>query len=217
MMKQKEVSTIYTIGHSSHEFNRFVALLKRHGIEAVADVRSTPYSRWQPQFNREDLESALKTKGIAYVFLGKELGARREDPACYESGRVKFRKIAQTALFQAGLQRVRDGSERMRVALMCAEREPLECHRTILVTRELVRSGSKVAHILANGDVESHEIAMKRLFADMGLPEHELFRSEAELLDNAYAEQEKRIAYIDENLAKEAAGAANENSDHRLH
>ena len=206
MNEQKELPTIFTIGHSTHEFDSFVALLKQHGVEAVADVRSTPYSRWQPQFNREDLQSALKAKKIAYVFLGKELGARSGDPACYESGRVKYRRLAPTALFQAGLQRVRDGSERMKLALMCAEKDPLECHRTILVARELVRSGGKVAHILANGDVETHEITMKRLFADLGLPEHDLFRSDAELLDNAYSEQEKRIAYIDENLAKEAQG-----------
>ena len=90
---------------------------------------------------------------------------------------------------------------------MCAEKDPIECHRTILIARELVESGSKVAHILANGGVETHESAMKRLFADLGLPEHDLFRSDEELLDDAYSEQERRIAYMDESLEKETHGA----------
>ena len=95
----------------------------------------------------------------------------------------------------------------MTLALMCAEKDPLVCHRTILIARELVEGGSKVAHILASGDVDTHDRAMRRLFAHPRLPEHDLFRSDAELLDNAYSEQEKRIAYTDDYLAKEARGA----------
>lgn len=188
--------TIFTVGHSTHSIGRFMELLETHGVRAIADVRSTPYSRRQPQFNREDLQSALEAKGIAYVFLGKELGARSEDPACYGGGRVKYRSLAQTELFQAGLQRIRDGSKRMKLALMCAEKEPLGCHRTILIARELVKRGNKVVHILANGNIETHDRAMRRLFVHLGLPEHDLFRSDAELLDDAYSEQEKRIAYV---------------------
>lgn len=195
---------IYTIGHSTHSLERFIELLEMHDVGAIADVRSTPYSRWHPQFNRDALRLALKAQGIAYVFLGKELGARSKNPSCYENGRVNYRKLARTELFRAGLQRIRDGSERMKVALMCAEKDPIECHRTILVSRQLVESGSRVAHILASGNIETHESAMKRLFTDLKLLERDLFRTDEESLDNAYSKQEDRIAYKDENISKEA-------------
>lgn len=205
-MSRSGDSILYTIGHSTHSMERFVERLETHGIRAVADVRSTPYSRWQPQFNREGLRTVLSARGIVYLFPGRELGARSKDLSCYEDGRVHYRRLARTEIFQAGLQRVRDASERRKVTLLCAEKDPLECHRAILVARELVASGSKVVHILASGDVETHESAMKRLFVDLGLPEHDLFRSDAELLDHACSEQEKRIAYTDGNLTKEAQG-----------
>ena len=143
MSDVSQKTKIFTIGHSTHEFKRFVALLKHHGIGAVADVRSTPYSRWQPQFNREELTDALKKHGISYVFMGKELGARSDDPDCYDQGRVQYRRLAGTELFRSGIDRVLDGAHRMSIALMCAEKDPLECHRTILVARELVSSGSE--------------------------------------------------------------------------
>ena len=198
---------IFTIGHSTHEFEQFVALLNHHGIGAVADVRSTPYSRWQPQFNREELTDALKKHGISYAFLGKELGARSDDPNCYHQGRVQYRQLARTELFRSGIDRILDGAQRMSIALMCAEKDPLECHRTILVARELVSSGSEVQHILATGDLESHEASIKRLFNKTSSREHDLFLTEQELLEQAYDAQEERIAYVDEERAREAQEA----------
>ena len=130
--------TVFTIGHSTHPQERFVSLLCQHGITALCDVRSTPYSRVNPQFNREGLRESLRACGITYVFLGKELGARSADPTCYEYGKVKYDRLAVTDLFRQGLDRVREGTRTYRVALMCAEKEPLECHRTILVARHLV-------------------------------------------------------------------------------
>ncbi|MDE3118388.1 MAG: DUF488 domain-containing protein, partial [Nitrospirota bacterium] len=121
---------IYTIGHSTHSLVRFVALLKKHAIETVCDVRSHPYSRINPQFNRETLQHALKVHGIIYVFLGKELGARSGDPAAYVNGKVSYDHLAKTGLFKNGLERIRAETEHHRIALMCAEKEPLTCHRT---------------------------------------------------------------------------------------
>ena len=189
---------IFTVGHSTHEFEDFVSLLKQHGVDAVADVRSVPYSRWQPQFNRENLAEALRFRGIAYVFLGKELGARSDDPHCYENGRVQYRALAETSLFQSGIKRVRDGSRHRRIALMCAEKDPLDCHRTILVARELVASGVEIAHILENGSLEPHHETLKRLSEQLRLPAQDLFLTADELEDRAYAAQEQRIAYVDE-------------------
>src|SRR5690242_16269876 len=126
--------TLYTVGHSNRTLEEFLSAIKSHGITAVADVRSQPYSRMHPHFDREALAASLKPEGIAYVFLGKELGARTPDAACYIEGKVQFDRLARTPAFQEGLERVRQGMEPYRVALLCAEREPLACHRTILVS-----------------------------------------------------------------------------------
>ena len=193
---------IFTVGHSTHEFEDFVSLLELHGVDAVADVRSVPYSRWQPQFNRENLAEALKARSIAYVFLGKELGARSDDPQCYENGQVQYRALTETSLFQSGIKRVRDGSRHRRIALMCAEKDPLDCHRTILVARELVASGVDVAHILEDGSLEPHDETMKRLSKQLRLPAQDLFLTSVELEDQAYAAQEQRIAYVEEEAAQ---------------
>ena len=193
---------IFTVGHSTHALEDFVSLLQQHSVDAVADVRSVPYSRWQPQYNREDLTEDLKARGIAYVFLGKELGARSDDPKCYENGRVQYRSLAETPLFQSGIKRVRDGSRHKRIALMCAEKDPLDCHRTILVARELVASGLDVTHILENGSLEPHDETMKRLSEQLRLPAQDLFLTADELEDRAYAAQEQRIAYVEEEAAQ---------------
>lgn len=196
---------IYTVGHSAHEVARFVDLLARHGVEAVADVRSMPYSRRHPQFNRETLKESLKASGIAYVFLGKELGARSTDPDCYENGRVQFRKLAATSLFRSGIKRVLDGSEQMRIALMCAEKDPLNCHRTILVARELVALDRKINHILADGEIETHEAAMNRLCKQLNIKE-DLLRTPEELENDAYAAREAKMAYTNSKQARGANG-----------
>lgn len=188
--------TVFTIGHSTHPQERFIALLRQHGITALCDVRSKPYSRMNPQFNREELEEALLAHGIAYRFLGKELGARSDDPHCYERGKVQYGRLAETDLFKRGLKRVLRGmKDGFRVALMCAEKEPLECHRTILVARHLAALGVSVTHIHADGSLESHDSALSRLARLVNLPEHDMFHSREELLDGAYRRQEERIAY----------------------
>jgi uncharacterized protein (DUF488 family) len=187
---------VYTVGHSTHAIEPFIGLLSRHGITAVADVRSSPYSRRNPQFNRENLERSLKNAGIGYVFLGRELGARSEDASCYEDGRVQFSRLASMELFRAGLERVCTAMESHRVALMCAEKEPLDCHRTILVSRALEAEGISIVHMLADGGTETHAAAMQRLLAVTGLSDADLFRSKTELIDEAYARQGARIAYV---------------------
>lgn len=197
---------VFTIGHSTHSLEAFVALLKQHGVTALADVRSAPFSRFNPQFNREALERSLKAEGIKYVFLGRELGARSDDRSCYESGRVQYARLARTDVFKHGIERVIRGTEEHRVALMCAEKEPLDCHRTLLVARALDKQGIGVAHILGDGRLEAHGDAMQRLLDVTGLPREDLFRSREELIAQALARQEERVAYVDEKLAAEASG-----------
>lgn len=188
---------IYTIGHSNHPIDRLLALLQQHQIDALADVRSNPYSRFNPQFNREKLQAALAPADIRYVFLGEELGARSKDPACYdESGRVSYAKLAATPLFRRGLQRLQTGIQQHRIAIMCAERDPLECHRTILVTRELEKIGIPVTHILHDGSLEPNHSAMTRLAADLKLAATDMFRTPEELIQDAYDRQGSRMAYV---------------------
>jgi uncharacterized protein (DUF488 family) len=193
-----DIEIIYSIGHSTHPLEHFLSLLRMHAITAVCDVRSKPYSRLNPQYNREVLKNILQESGIAYVFLGTELGARSEDPACFEDGRARYELMAQTELFRGGLQRVREGMKRFRVALMCAEKDPVECHRTILVARHLENSGLEVRHIDEHGGWESQAAVMQRVLAALKLPKEDLFHSRAEMLANAYEMQGQRICYAPE-------------------
>ena len=178
---------VLTVGHSNHAPEAFLALLKRHGVTALADVRSAPWSRFNPQFNRKALSVSLSASGIAYVWLGRELGGRPDDPACYEDGTVRYDRLARTALYREGIERVLRGAAEHRLALMCAEKDPVHCHRALLVSRSLEECGLAVAHILADGDLEPHESVMDRLLAAHS-PDKDLFserKSRAERIDEA--------------------------------
>jgi uncharacterized protein (DUF488 family) len=186
---------VFTIGHSTQPQDQLIALLQEHGIQALGDVRSAPYSRVNPQFNREELTLALGAHGIRYVFLGKELGARSEDPTCYENGKIRYDCLARTGLFRYGLQRIQKGMKKYKLAIMCAERDPIECHRGILIARHLVELGLGVQHILGNGSLEGHSDAMARLTGMLNLSQPHMFYSPEELLADAYRRQEERIAF----------------------
>lgn len=186
---------VYTIGHSTHSIEEMIDLLKRHSITALGDVRSQPYSRMNPQFNRESLKQALQAAGIKYVFLGKELGARSDDKSCYRDGQIQYDLIAQTPLFKNGIERVKEGARSYRIALMCAEKEPLECHRTILVSRKLFHDGMTVRHILGDGLIEEHEHTIQRLLSKQRLEEGDFFRSDEEIVREAFRRQGNEIAY----------------------
>lgn len=197
-------SELFTVGHSSHSLTDFLKLLEQHSVRVVCDVRSAPYSGRNPQFNRDELQDALADRLVKYVFLGRELGARSEDPSCYVDGQARYDRIAKTDLFQSGLERVRKGTDSFRVALMCAEADPLSCHRTILVCRELMEANLSIAHILPGGELEAHEDAEERLLRITKLENGDLFRCRSEILNEAYDIHGKRIAY---KLPKNEKGA----------
>ena len=143
---------IWSIGHSNHEFPKFVDLLRRAGVEVIADVRSQPYSRFNPQFNRETLRAALLQFGVDYVFFGDELGGRPSAADGYdEDGHVLYGKLAETDRFRDGLRRLVSGSRDFRVAIMCSEGDPANCHRHLLIARVLTADGIPVTHIRADG------------------------------------------------------------------
>ena len=188
---------ILTIGHSNHSLERFVALLAEHRVTAVADVRSAPYSRFRPHFNRKALEASLDARSIRYLFVGRELGGRPDDPACYKGGRVDYERVAATRGFRDGIDRVIKSAANDRLALMCAEKEPLDCHRTLLVARALVEEGVSVTHILADGALEPHGRTMDRLLAAWDLsPDGDLFRRREELVAHAIALQARRVGCV---------------------
>ncbi|MFI1706690.1 DUF488 domain-containing protein [Streptomyces griseoruber] len=192
--------TVFTVGHSTHSSSGFLSLLQKHGITAVADVRSMPISRFAPQFNRYAVERTLSDVDIKYVFLGKELGARTEDLTCYVDGRVRYDLLARTSDFVSGIKRLRNGAQNERIAVMCTEQEPLDCHRCVLVARVLEGHGITVKHIHGDGHVENHASAMQRLMANFRLDQEDLFRTSAERLQEALDRQEQRIAYVNEEL-----------------
>lgn len=200
-MNAETQQPVFTVGHSNLEFAKFVRLLKQHRIEAVADVRSSPYSQYNPQFNREPLQRALREHGIAYVFLGEELGARRSEPECYVNGRADYSLIAKMPAFIRGLDRLIRDAAKKRIAMMCAEKDPLDCHRCILVSPPLLKRGINVQHIHDDGTLESQEQAERRLAQMFDLTERELFRSTGEIVAEAYRRQGEKIAYEEDALA----------------
>lgn len=191
---------IYTVGHSNVPIEGFVALLRRHGISAIADVRSHPYSRYLPHFSQPALRAALREAGIHYVFLGRELGARPDDTSCYEGGRAVYGRIAARPAFARGIERLRGGAAKERIALLCAEKDPIVCHRTILVCRHLRGAGTSIAHILADGSLETHADLERRLLQLHGLDQLSLFepRPLPQLIGEAYDRQGEAIAYTRE-------------------
>lgn len=186
---------IYTIGHSNHSMEDFIDLARGARIDAIADVRSTPFSRRNPQFNREAMRLALHEHDIAYAWLGDGLGARPSDRSMRRpDGGVDFTRLAASEAFERGLQRVLDGARRYRLALMCAERDPLDCHRTILVSRHLVARGTVVRHVLGDGVVMDHNEIEHRIVARAFPEGRELFAGEGgDLLQQAFDELGKRM------------------------
>ena len=185
---------IFTIGHSNHSIEFFIQLLNKHLINAVCDVRSFPYSRFNHQYSRESLEDRLESENIAYEFLGKELGGRTSDKTCYVDGKVQFDRLAKTALFKNGLNRLIKNSQKHRISLLCAEKDPLQCHRAILIS-PLVKEELSVHHIKEDGALETHRELESRLLESLISP-NDLFPMN---IDDAYRFHGARIAFQDEN------------------
>ncbi len=192
---------VYTIGHSNHSPNKFLELLEKYGIETVADVRSVPYSRYAPHFSHDTLKDMLESVGVDYLFLGGELGGRPADRTCYgNEGRVLYDRVAETEYFNDGIRRLLWVSDESRVVIMCTEKDPLECHRTLLVARFLWESGIAVEHIRSEGGIETHESAMDRLLRLFKLPPNgDMFRSKADVVSEALMFQGQKVGYVNEN------------------
>ncbi|MDR3090520.1 MAG: DUF488 domain-containing protein [Desulfobulbaceae bacterium] len=195
---------LFSIGHSNHNIELSLSLLRLHGITAICDVRSSPYSRYAPQFSRREFEPILIKAGVVYSFLGEEFGARSDDSGCYRDGKAQYELLAKQTKFSDGIRRVLRGMEKgFRMAFLCAEEDPIKCHRALLVSRAFFERGVPVSHIRADGNLESQEELEKRLLALFKLRELNLFQTRAQVIADAYWRQGQRVAYRDENICGE--------------
>lgn len=194
--------TVFTIGHSTHTSERFLEVLSAYGITCLIDVRSMPYSRMAPQFNRETLNGTLKDRGILYAHFAEEFGARHTTPSLLDAeGRVDFDKVRESAAFQRGLQRLDAALEKdYTVALMCSEGNPFDCHRFAMISYQLAKNGMQVLHILGDGEVvtnaELEEMLLKKYARK--LPQTNLFETvtREEQVEAAYRLRGKDVAYV---------------------
>jgi len=147
---------IFTIGHSNHPIEDFLQLLSQNNIEVLVDIRSSPFSKFSPHFNQDELKYSVKDAGRKYLFLGRELGGKPKDPAFYdEEGYVLYWKIAGSPPFEHGIERLQSGIASYTVALLCGEEDPSHCHRRLLVGQVLLSSGVELLHIRGNGLIQS--------------------------------------------------------------
>jgi uncharacterized protein (DUF488 family) len=185
---------LFTIGHSNHPIAHFLSLVQSAGVTAIADVRSMPFSRRFPWFSAKQLPGHLAPAGIAYVPLGDALGGRPSDPSLLRDGVADYEAMARRDTFRAGLDRVAEGMRRFRVCLMCSEREPLDCHRCLLVARALAERHMTIGHILADSTIEPHGRTEERLLA-LTKTDDDLFADRPARLAAAYRRRAGTAAY----------------------
>lgn len=186
---------IFTIGYSIHNLDSFINIMKKYKITVIADVRSQPFSKYKPEFNRDTFHNNLKKNKISYIYLGEECGARSSNPECYINGKANYKLIANTEIFKNCINRIKKGISKYNICLMCAEKDPINCHRTILICRNLRSKNLKIKHLLFDGSVEDNKDTEKRLMKLNKIPEHDLFMTENDLIEKAYDIQGDKIAY----------------------
>ena len=153
------MSSFFTLGHSNHDIEVWLGLVRQHRVEVVVDIRSSPYSKYAPHFDKELIQRSLEQTGIRYLFLGAELGGRPANPAYYDAaGHVLYGRLRDDAHFKAAITRLETGMERFRVVLLCGEEDPAHCHRRLLVGRVLTERGHTMQHIRGDGRLESDEV-----------------------------------------------------------
>jgi len=186
---------LFSIGHSNIAAERFIGLLRGAGVTAVADVRSTPFSRRFPWFSGKNLAVTLAQHGMAYLAYGEALGGRPHDAALYRDGVADYEAMARQPEFQAGIDRLCADAARLRVCVMCAEREPLDCHRCLLVARALAARGLAGGHILHDGTIEPHQATERRLLALTNADDDLFAPGQSERLAAAYRRRARAVAY----------------------
>lgn len=190
---------IFTIGHSNLDISDFINLLLANKIELVVDVRSAPYSKLYPHFNRNPLAASLIKNSIKYIFLGDSVGGRSNNLKDFSKGRVEYKKIAEKKEYISSINTIIQNSSKYKIVLMCSEKEPLECHRTLLISRSIETHTVKILHIHRDGQIESQDEAIQRLLKIWKLDSPSLFGEDTERINEAFTKQESKYAYFDEN------------------
>ncbi len=198
--KSTEPLSCYTIGHSNHTLEQFIQLIETHNINQIVDVRSSPYSKYVPHFNNDELEIKLKEHDISYLFMGDKLGGRYDNPdLLFSDGTVDYTKVSQTIEFIDGIQslivEIKNGKI---LAIMCSEKDPFDCHRFVLISYRLEKRGFTVKHILGNGDIILNEVLEEKLIHQYNIDYQQttLFGSiqtKADALEEAYLARNKDI------------------------
>jgi Protein of unknown function, DUF488 len=186
---------LFTIGHSNIPAERFIALLRGAGVDAIADVRSIPASRFCPWFSAKNLAPLLAGANVVYVFFGEELGGRPRNPSLYCHGVADYEAMAQRPGFRADIDRLLAMARERCLCLMCSERDPLDCHRCLLVARALAARGVSIGHILHNGEIESHPATERRLLKAAGEDGDLFVTGQDERLAAAYRRRARAVAY----------------------
>ena len=192
-----KANPIHTVGHSNLSTESLVGMLKRRGIAQVIDVRSTPYSRYVPQFNRNNIRATLERNGTGYTHMGDALGGRPQDDRLYDrDGRANYELMAQEKTFQDRVRQVERMAEDSHIALMCTEADPLRCHRTLLVSQELASRGMDIIHLMRDDQQESHEETMEKLLAVWKLlRDEDAGMTRRQLIEEAVRNQAAKVAY----------------------
>jgi uncharacterized protein (DUF488 family) len=177
---------IYTIGYASFSISEFIDTLRKYAITALADVRSAPYSRYKQEFKKDNLNKVLAESNILYIFLGNQVGARVEDPGCFVNGKLNYGLLKESDNFRTGIDRILNGMRDYRIALMCAEKDPVNCHRMFLVCRALRSYPIEIFHILEDGSLEGQSDTEKRILQLYDLDQPDIFRSERERVEEVY-------------------------------
>ena len=159
---------LFTIGHSNHNIEKFIRLLEDNRIMTLVDVRTAPMSRYNPQFNKENLGRILPERNIQYAFAGQYLGGRPSDPTCYKSRslpadgadylhEVDYPAVMTKEWFIKGITRLLELANEQTTAIMCSEEDPSQCHRHHLIAKFLMREHPEVSvrHIRGDGTVFS--------------------------------------------------------------
>lgn len=185
---------LYTIGYSSFQLRDFIKILMKEEVNALADVRSRPYSKTFPDYNMNNLKMSLKPYHIAYVPMCDQLGAQPKNPSVYTDGHVDFNKFAKSDTFLEGCERLKNGLTNYTICIMCAEKDPLTCHRAILVAHNMKSLYPKInIYHIQPKIIESHSDMEFRLLAVTGNQQNSLMGENP--LENAYAKQARKIAY----------------------
>ena len=197
---------LYTIGYSGFSYNEFIDTLKKYSIGAIIDVRSSPYSSYFEQYNMSNLKYDLNRHSIHYLFFGDELGAKPKDVTLYSNNVVDFAKMAKSDAFISGYKKIRDELNKFPICLMCAEKDPINCHRAIFITHSLRNIYSKIniLHIISLQEIkpEQQNELDERVMSMKNLKHPNLWgMSYEDRLNEAYSLRQKEIAYVTKEMA----------------